>query len=161
MSNTIGSCSLCGGRVSTIDEHFPISQPTARCETCGAQPMSQYGPMIPMTPDPNRQAWLGRVSKFNEGSLTREGEAEKYRSEMMAHVDSLKDVRVNNLSDLAQNRNADRRNRPQPGDRECPTCHCVWNAKPEFSIGGTPGACCADSLNLPRYTGMLAYGVQP
>lgn len=48
MKNTIGTCSICGGRVSVPQVWHGIIPPTPTCEACGAVAAETYGPVIPM-----------------------------------------------------------------------------------------------------------------
>jgi hypothetical protein len=45
----IGTCSLCGGRVSVPDGSGSILKPRGQCEGCGALE-AEHGPVIPMVP---------------------------------------------------------------------------------------------------------------
>ncbi len=59
MSETIGTCSLCGGRVTR-----PGAVGTLTCQQCGATAENSYGPLIPMKqPDIEWSAGLGEVSR--------------------------------------------------------------------------------------------------
>lgn len=44
----VGTCSICGGRVTIPDVWGAIIPPTPTCESCGAV-AAQNGPIIPMT----------------------------------------------------------------------------------------------------------------
>ena len=46
MDQTIGTCSICGGRVTAPNM---MVNPVARCESCGAT-QAPHGPVIPMVP---------------------------------------------------------------------------------------------------------------
>lgn len=48
-SYTIGTCSICGGRVSVPAVYHSIIPPVPTCDRCGAT-AAQHGPVIPMTP---------------------------------------------------------------------------------------------------------------
>lgn len=48
MFNTIGTCSLCGGQVTTPEVWAGVHPPTPSCSSCGAIAAS-HGPVIPMT----------------------------------------------------------------------------------------------------------------
>jgi hypothetical protein len=50
----IGTCSLCGGRVSTPGIWMGVVPPTPTCESCGAV-KADHGPVIDMKPAPRRQ----------------------------------------------------------------------------------------------------------
>ena len=45
---TIGTCSICGGRVCVPSVWISIIPPTPHCEGCGAVPVEAHGPVIPM-----------------------------------------------------------------------------------------------------------------
>ena len=66
---TIGTCSLCGGRVS-LPMHS-VDQ-TPRCERCGAVPKTPHGPVIEMDrPKRNEQMGLSEnpiVLRKREGA---------------------------------------------------------------------------------------------
>lgn len=48
MNHTIGTCSLCGGRV-VLHEHWMSVRPQIpHCESCGARASQPHGPVIPM-----------------------------------------------------------------------------------------------------------------
>lgn len=46
-TTTIGTCSICGGRVSVPTIYFSVVPPTPTCENCGATALPS-GPVIPM-----------------------------------------------------------------------------------------------------------------
>lgn len=48
---TIGTCSLCGGRVSIPAAWMATIPPTPTCQSCGAIGAS-HGPIVPMRPAP-------------------------------------------------------------------------------------------------------------
>jgi len=48
---TVGTCSICGGRVSVPAFYHSVVPPTPTCEQCGAVAAS-YGEVIPMRPAP-------------------------------------------------------------------------------------------------------------
>jgi hypothetical protein len=48
LTNTIGTCSNCGGRVCIPQVWYGTTPPTACCDTCGAVPAESHGPVIPM-----------------------------------------------------------------------------------------------------------------
>lgn len=48
MFNTIGTCSLCGGQVTTPEVWGGIHPPTPSCRSCGAI-AAVHGTVIPMT----------------------------------------------------------------------------------------------------------------
>ena len=49
MNTTIGTCSLCGGRVSAPTVWFGIYPPVPECESCGAT-KREHGPVVEMEP---------------------------------------------------------------------------------------------------------------
>ncbi len=49
MTRTIGTCSVCGGRVTVPDMWGGVVPPSPTCEQCGAVAAS-HGPVIPMRP---------------------------------------------------------------------------------------------------------------
>lgn len=55
MSTTpVGTCSLCGGRVSLPTFYHSVVPPVPQCDSCGAIAAS-HGPIIPMRPFPQVQ----------------------------------------------------------------------------------------------------------
>ena len=50
MNKTVGTCSICGGRVSVPYVWHGITPPIPTCECCGATQKQPYGPVIPMEP---------------------------------------------------------------------------------------------------------------
>lgn len=49
----IGTCSECGGPVTTVDAWSSVKPPPPpKCESCGAEPEEPYGRTIPMRPRP-------------------------------------------------------------------------------------------------------------
>lgn len=51
MTTSVGTCSLCGGRVSVPTVYHSIIPPVPQCESCGAVAAS-HGPVVPMKPGP-------------------------------------------------------------------------------------------------------------
>jgi len=51
---TIGTCSICGGRVSVPTAWMAIIPPTPTCRSCGAVAAS-HGPIVPMRPAPRME----------------------------------------------------------------------------------------------------------
>lgn len=50
-TQTVGRCSICGGRVSVPAVWMGIYPPTPTCDKCGATAKPEDGlPVIPMTP---------------------------------------------------------------------------------------------------------------
>jgi len=54
VTNIIGTCSLCGGRV-VVPMHSV--NPTPVCETCGALAARPYGPFVPMQPKKRNEGY--------------------------------------------------------------------------------------------------------
>ena len=52
----VGTCSLCGGRVSVPSFWMSIVPPVPTCESCGAT-AALHGPVMPMQPAPTRKTW--------------------------------------------------------------------------------------------------------
>jgi len=48
MSTTVGTCSICGGRVSIPSNWSATVPPTPTCESCGATKKQPHGPVIDM-----------------------------------------------------------------------------------------------------------------
>lgn len=48
MSDIIGTCSLCGGRVTVPEFWGGINPPIPRCESCGARKKMPHGPVVEM-----------------------------------------------------------------------------------------------------------------
>lgn len=48
--NIHGTCSLCGGAVTTPFAWWGVIPPTPTCSSCGAIPAAPHGPVIPMQP---------------------------------------------------------------------------------------------------------------
>lgn len=53
MDHTVGTCSICGGRVTTPAAWMGTRPPIPRCESCGATKRQPHGRVIDMTPAPN------------------------------------------------------------------------------------------------------------
>lgn len=47
---TIGTCGNCGGPVQAPTHWGGSEPPPQKCARCGASPINQYGPVLPMTP---------------------------------------------------------------------------------------------------------------
>lgn len=47
---TLGTCSICGGRVSIPDVWHSVIPPVPTCEKCGATMKNPYGKVIKMDP---------------------------------------------------------------------------------------------------------------
>lgn len=56
---TVGTCGSCGGAVTEPDPWWGINPPPKRCESCGREPVEQFGPVLPMKP--LRPVQLGQV----------------------------------------------------------------------------------------------------
>lgn len=54
MYNTIGTCSICGGAVTTPMHWGGLFPPIPTCKDCGAIAQPNYGAVIPMQPRPQR-----------------------------------------------------------------------------------------------------------
>lgn len=50
----IGTCGICGGRVTVPSPYWSVIPPVPSCESCGAQ-VAQHGPVLPMNPAPRRE----------------------------------------------------------------------------------------------------------
>jgi hypothetical protein len=50
MKQTLGACSLCGGRVSVPTAWMSVNPPVPCCESCGARPKQPHGAVIDMEP---------------------------------------------------------------------------------------------------------------
>jgi hypothetical protein len=62
-SRTIGTCSICGGRVSVPDHWMGIHPPIPTCDSCGAHMKQPHGPVVPMEkPGGTEGLKLGRCS---------------------------------------------------------------------------------------------------
>lgn len=51
---TIGTCSICGGRVCTPDVWYGVIPPVPTCDQCGAT-KRDHGPIIDMKPSERRK----------------------------------------------------------------------------------------------------------
>ncbi len=49
-TTTVGSCSICGGRVSVPLVWWGVVPPIPQCDSCGAVEASPHGPVIQMQP---------------------------------------------------------------------------------------------------------------
>lgn len=58
MDSTVGTCSLCGGRVTVPSPWYGVIPPTPRCEGCGAE-AADHGPVIQMRP---AKPWIIRTT---------------------------------------------------------------------------------------------------
>ena len=47
---TVGTCGLCGGKVSVPTVWMSVIPPTPICEDCGATAKVNHGPTLPMNP---------------------------------------------------------------------------------------------------------------
>jgi len=50
MKKILGTCSLCGGRVSIATVFMSVNPPVPCCEQCGAHPKDPHGAVIDMEP---------------------------------------------------------------------------------------------------------------
>jgi hypothetical protein len=56
-----GTCSKCGGAVTTPDTWLGIRPPTPSCEGCGATKKQPHGPTVLMEPRRKPEARLGEA----------------------------------------------------------------------------------------------------
>jgi hypothetical protein len=56
--NCIGTCSICGGRVSVPAAWMSVVPPVPTCESCGAVE-AEHGPVIQMKPGPRYATTTG------------------------------------------------------------------------------------------------------
>lgn len=61
MNKTIGTCSICGGRVTEPTVWHGVIPPTPTCESCGAV-AAAHGPVIPMQPQRYNITYTGNIS---------------------------------------------------------------------------------------------------
>lgn len=71
MNATVGTCSLCGGRVSVPSPWMGTIPPVPTCDSCGATAAS-HGPVIPMVPATTRR-WVGSPYKIGGGQIAAPG----------------------------------------------------------------------------------------
>jgi hypothetical protein len=64
-SRTVGTCSICGGRVSVPDHWMGIYPPIPTCDSCGAHMKEPHGPVVEMEPREPKP----RTSFSGEGSV--------------------------------------------------------------------------------------------
>jgi len=57
MRKSIGSCSLCGGRVYVPEHWMGVNPPVPTCEQCGAQ-AKPFGPVIEMEPKKTDRSFM-------------------------------------------------------------------------------------------------------
>lgn len=71
MEKTVGTCSICGGRVTVPSNWMGIYPPTPTCQNCGARAAQNNGPVIPMKPVqlPHIPRPNGRLSVDSEESV--------------------------------------------------------------------------------------------
>ena len=50
MDKTLGTCSLCGGRVTVPDAWWCLDPPVPTCQQCRARQKPSHGPVIEMDP---------------------------------------------------------------------------------------------------------------
>jgi hypothetical protein len=65
MNTQVGTCSLCGGPVSTPTAWMSVRPPVPQCESCGAYAAQPHGDVIEMAPP--RQGGDDRTSSFLKG----------------------------------------------------------------------------------------------
>lgn len=53
---TIGTCSLCGGRVAVPSVWMSSEPAIPQCQSCGASKKQPYGPVIEMDPPKDKDA---------------------------------------------------------------------------------------------------------
>ena len=49
--NTVGTCGKCGGPVQSPEFWGGTEPPPQKCARCGATPVGEFGPVIPMRPE--------------------------------------------------------------------------------------------------------------
>lgn len=54
MNDTVGTCSLCGGRVSVPRNWMATTPPIPTCESCGATKKQPHGDVVEMNPLPRK-----------------------------------------------------------------------------------------------------------
>jgi len=68
MKTILGTCSICGGRVTVPTVYHSIYPPTPTCDGCGATPKGGHGPLIemdrPSRPDHTSGGQGRRASRF-------------------------------------------------------------------------------------------------
>jgi hypothetical protein len=47
---TVGTCSICGGRVTVPTVYMSVKPPRPCCESCGARAKQDFGPVVEMEP---------------------------------------------------------------------------------------------------------------
>lgn len=67
MNQTVGTCSICGGRVSVPSPWYGVQEPIPTCEKCGAT-SSMFGPVIPMQPNPYKIKYTTYTTNTAENS---------------------------------------------------------------------------------------------
>lgn len=50
MDRTVGTCSLCGGRVTVPRVFLSVDPPIPTCQGCGATQKQPHGPVMDMVP---------------------------------------------------------------------------------------------------------------
>ena len=64
-TQTVGTCSICGGRVTVPTICHCIYPPVPSCEACGATAAEVHGPVIDMKPsDKTTTTWSDSTSDF-------------------------------------------------------------------------------------------------
>lgn len=68
---TVGTCSLCGGRVAVPTVWGSLLPPIPTCTRCGATAAQNYGPTIPMVPSkPSIFGGGARAPRFSTGDMS-------------------------------------------------------------------------------------------
>lgn len=66
---TIGTCSICGGRVAIPAAWLGIKPPIPTCDSCGAIKRKPYGPTVDMTPVKRVGTKLVSTVRFSFGAM--------------------------------------------------------------------------------------------
>lgn len=77
MKQTIGTCSICGGRVTIESSWYATIPQTPTCEDCGAT-AAQHGPVIPMRPARGKQ-WQDKGTSGYSPFVTTSAQADVER----------------------------------------------------------------------------------
>lgn len=68
---TVGTCSICGGRVALDKAWFATTPQLPKCTNCGAIPEKPYGPVIPMKKSNNSVALENLIRKLRIDSCSK------------------------------------------------------------------------------------------
>lgn len=60
MDRTVGTCSICGGRVTLPEVWMGVVPPIPRCASCGATKKQPHGPVIDMERPKDSRATINR-----------------------------------------------------------------------------------------------------